>query len=296
MGRDPLLAETVRLTASVEALAALAAYARVQADGLKVDPLVGSMLAEIAEELLGSQTQISPDAVAPAVGMARAFLRTALDLVEDPVRRGDWAVVDPQLLQGVGRLSGAIAGAFRAAENDLEDLATMLASPGAAILDVGTGTGWLAIALARTYPAARVVGIDVFDTALELARQNLAEEGVTDRVQLRLQDVVDLAEEQVYDTIWLPLPFLPRDVVAPAITAARRALKPGGWLLAGIFAGPDDRLSQLLLDLRTVRSGGHPWSSYEITDLFAGGGLREGHEVPRSWVPPARLFAGRRAT
>ncbi len=226
--------------------------------------------------------------------MARAFLRAAVDLVDDPGRRGNWAVVDPQLLQGMGRLSGAIATAIRAAEDDLEDLSAMLRSPGAALLDVGTGTGWLSIALAQTYPSARVVGLDLFETALELARQNVASEGLAGRVELRLQDVTQLAEENIYDVIWLPLPFLPRDVVEPAMSAARRALKPGGWLLPGMFAGPPDRLSQLLLDLRTVRSGGHPWSPKEIVDLITGGGLGEAREVPRTWAAPVRLYAGRR--
>jgi SAM-dependent methyltransferase len=294
MANAKLLAETVRLTTCVEALASLAAYARIDAEGLDADPLVRTLLADIASEVLRGETEISPSDVAPAVGMARAFLRAATDLVEDPGRRGNWAVVDPQLLQGLGRLSGAIATAIRAAEDELEDLSAMLRSPGAAILDVGTGTGWLSIALAQNYPTAHVVGLDLFDTALELAHQNVISEGLAGRVELRLQDVTALTQEQAYDVIWLPLPFLPRDVVAPAMSAARRALKPGGWLLPGMFAGPPDRLSQLLLDLRTVRSGGHPWSPEEIVDLITSAGFGEAREVARTWAAPVRLYAGRR--
>jgi SAM-dependent methyltransferase len=294
MANEELLAETVRLTTCVEALASLAAYARIDAEGLEADPLVRTLLAKIAAEVLGGEKEIVPSDVAPAVGMARAFLRAAVDQVDDPGRRGNWAVVDPQLLQGLGRLSGAIATAIRAAEDELEDLSAMLRSPGAAILDVGTGTGWLSIALAQTYPSAHVVGLDLFDTALELARQNVIAEGLTGRVELRLQDVTALTEEQAYDVIWLPLPFLPREVVEPAMSAARRALKPGGWVLPGMFAGPPDRLSQLLLDLRTVRSGGHPWSPEQIIDLMTTGGFSQAREVPRTWAAPVRLYAGRR--
>jgi hypothetical protein len=60
-----------------------------------------------------------------------------------------------------------------------------------------------------------------------------------------------------------------------------------------MFAGPPDRLSQLLLDLRTVRSGGHPWSPEEIVDLMTSAGFGEAREVARTWAAPVRLFAGR---
>ena len=295
MGSDSLLAHTVRLTSSVDALAALAAYARVETEGIQVDPLVRSLLEQIAHEILGDDTDITTAAAAPSVGMARAFLRSAVELVDDPGRRGNWAVVDPLLLQGVGKLSGAIAGAFRSAESELDGLAAMLNTPGATILDVGTGTAWLSIALARTYPMAHVVGLDLFDTALTLARQNVIDEGLTERVELRLQDVTELTDQQTFDVIWLPFPFLPPEIVPTAIRAAARALKPGGWLLPGIFAGPPDHLSQLLLDLRTVRSGGYPWTPQEIIELLTEGGLTEAREVTQTWVAPVRLFAGRSA-
>ncbi len=294
MADEHLLAHTVRLTSSVDALAALAAFARIETEGLPADPLVRSLLAAIAGEILGEEIGVSAAGAGPAVGMARAMLRSAVDLVDDPGRRGDWAVVDPVLLQGVGRLSGAIVGAVQAAEGRLDGLATMLGASDAAILDVGTGTGWLAIALARAYPQAHVVGLDLFDTALDLARRNVIAEGLDGRVELRRQDVVALDDEAVYDAIWLPLPFLPREIVPAAIAASTRALKPGGWLLPGMFAGPGDRLSQLLLDLRTARSGGHPWTPQQVVDLVSDGGLSAAGEVPRTWAAPVRLYAGRK--
>jgi SAM-dependent methyltransferase len=291
---DGLLPTTVRLTGAAEALAALAAHVRVETEGLDVDERVRSLLAAIATELTGS-ADVGADAPGPqAVGMARAFLRESAALVDDPGRLGDWANVDEAVLQGLGRLSMAIAPVFAHAAATLPGLGDALAAPGAAVLDVGTGTGWLAIATARAFPAARVLGIDVFEPALALARRNVDAEQLADRVSLRLLDVGALDEAGAYDLVWLPLPFLPRAVVGEALRRSHGALRPGGWVLPGTFAGPDDRLSQLLVDLRIVRSGGHPWETGELLTLMAEAGFDRPHEVERAWPAPLRLFAGRR--
>lgn len=294
---EALLATAVGLGTSLEAAAALAAHLRVVDEGLPVDPEVARLLAAVAAELLGTdRADAGADSLAaPAVvGMVRAWLHQAAELVDDPGRSGTWDRVDPALLQGLGRLSMAIADAVRAAGAHLDGLTTALASPGASILDVGTGTGWLAIALARANPAATVVGIDVFEPALTLARANVAASGLGDRVELRHQDVADLADAARYDAVWLPLPFLPPGVVPTALARGYQALRPGGWLLPGAFAGPPDHLSQLLVDLRTARCGGRSWPADELLALLADAGFAVPAEVPRTWAAPVRLFAARR--
>ncbi len=57
------------------------------------------------------------------------------------------------------------------------------------VLDVGTGTGALALALADEVPGAAVTGIDCSEDALSLARENAARTGLD--VQLLLQDVFE---------------------------------------------------------------------------------------------------------
>jgi hypothetical protein len=94
--------------------------------------------------------------------------------------------------------------------------------------------------------------------------------------------------------MWLPLPFLPADVVPPALDAARRALRPGGWLLAGTFASAPGRLAELLVDLRTVRAGGHPWRSEEAIVAIEAHGFTSVAAVERTWPAPVLLYAGRR--
>jgi len=289
------MAAAARLAASADALAALAAYVRIETEHLDVPDEIRELLAGITAELLGGMPAVG-DGDLPVVGMARSFLRQATQLVEHPSPGGQWAETDEALLQGLGRLSMGIASAFRAAESSVDGLGAALGAPGARFLDVGTGTGWLAIAIARAYPGLTVVGLDVYEPALGLARTNLAASpDVADRIELRRGDVADLADVAAFDAIWLPLPFLPAAVVPKALAASRAALRPGGWVLPGTFAGGGDRLSELLTDLRIVRSGGVAWTADELLGLMTEHGFSEAREVPRTWPGPPKLFAGRAA-
>ena len=291
MASDETMSAAVRLGAAADALAALAAFVRLETEELPADPVVRDLLARIYSQLVGPDRVIDPAAAAPVVGLARTFLRQAAELVENPGRSGGWDQVDVPLLQSIGRLSMAISGAIAVAGQLLPDLGQRLDKPGGTVLDIGTGTGWLAIALARTFPHLSVVGIDIFEAAADLAAINVRQEGMQDRVEIRLQDATTLRGNDVFDAIWLPLPFLPEDVVRRALPAAIGALRPGGWILPGTFTGPADPLSEMLTDLRTVRSGGHPWTPSEITGLLTDAGLSGAQEIPRRWAAPVRLYA-----
>ncbi len=289
---ESLLGAMVRLTSAVETLAALAAQARVRAEGLAVDPAIGESLAGVSGAVLGPEVAGTAEAV-QAIGMARAFLRESIALIDDPGRTGAWATADPAVLQSVGRLSMSIAPVIAHAADRLDVLGAALSSPGARILDVGTGTGWLAVALARAFPNLEVVGIDIHPPALALARENVEREGLATRITLLECDVTALKGPDTFDAVWLPLPFLPKDLVPKAVARASEVLAPGGWLLPGTFAGPDDELSRLLTDLRILRSGGYPWSASEILAILSDAGLSDCSEVERVWPAPLRLFCGR---
>jgi release factor glutamine methyltransferase len=58
-----------------------------------------------------------------------------------------------------------------------------------AVLDVGTGSGAIALAIADEHPGARVTGIDTSEEALELARENAERTGIA--VELRRHDLFE---------------------------------------------------------------------------------------------------------
>jgi SAM-dependent methyltransferase len=64
--------------------------------------------------------------------------------------------------------------------------------PPAKVVEVGCGTGWASIAIAKAYPAVTVDGFDRDETSIELARKNAAEEAVDDRVRFRDDDAARL--------------------------------------------------------------------------------------------------------
>lgn len=289
----PPLQVASQLAASVDALAALAAHLRVESEGLAVDPAVRASLAAVARSLLGDTASMPEATRRSLVGLARTFLLQATELIEHPDRPPGWSDPDPTLLQSIGQLSMGIAGAIDVAARARPSLAARLAADTTTVVDVGTGSGWLAIALARANPAVRVVGVDVFEPALQLARANVLAAGLGGRVELRHQDAATLAPDSA-DVVWVPMPFIPREAVGPVLAAAVRALRPGGWLLPGTFPCPGESLAERLMTLRTIRSGGHPWDAAELTQLMREAGVAEAAEVPCAWPAPVRLYAGQK--
>lgn len=60
--------------------------------------------------------------------------------------------------------------------------ARLEADPPAKVLDVGCGYGWSTVALAKAYPNARIVGIDLDEPSIDEARRHAKASGVDDRV------------------------------------------------------------------------------------------------------------------
>ena len=75
------------------------------------------------------------------------------------------------------------------------------------IVDVGTGSGVIALSLAKKFPETEVFAVDVSEDALALARENAERLGLTERVQLSKGDLLKNISER-FDLIVANLPYI----------------------------------------------------------------------------------------
>jgi len=131
----------------------------------------------------------------------------------------------------------------------------------ARIVDVGTGSGAIAVTLAKRMPRAAFVATDISPAALAVARDNATRHGVADRIEFVECDLLDTpAAVGTWDVIVSNPPYvredefdaLPRDVrlheprtalvsgptgvevIGRLAAAAAKTLAPGGWLLVEV--------------------------------------------------------------
>jgi release factor glutamine methyltransferase len=166
-------------------------------------------------------------------------------------------------------LSRLSSGAARPPDHDAP------AGPGAAaplrVADVGTGSGCIAIALARWLPAATITAIDRSDAALAVARRNAARHDVSDRVQFVRADLLD-AITGPFDAVVSNPPYVPApdlaglqpevrdyeppealvagddglDVIRRLVPDAATALRSGGWLLFEFGFGQSEGVRRII--------------------------------------------------
>jgi len=110
------------------------------------------------------------------------------------------------------------------------------------VLEIGTGSGAIALAVADEIPGCRVVATDVSDGAIEVAVANGAHLGMTDRVEFVLGSLPPGQAD--FDLILANLPYVPdSDGLPPEV---------GQWEPEGaLFGGPDgtDVIAAVLADL-----------------------------------------------
>jgi len=130
----------------------------------------------------------------------------------------------------------------------------------ARVADLGCGTGWAAIELAKAFPHVRVDGLDSDEASIAIGRQHAAGHGVAGRVNL---EVADLADESAdwsprYDLVLFVecVHDFPRPV--EALRHARAALRPGGTVLvvderaAETFTAPGDEIERFFAAASTI--------------------------------------------
>jgi release factor glutamine methyltransferase len=144
------------------------------------------------------------------------------------------------------------------------------------IVDVGTGSGAIAVALAHALPRSQVTAVDLSSAALEVARRNAERHGVLERVTLLQSDLLAVLESADFEVVLSNPPYIaegevlepqvlnyePRsalyagptglEIYERLIPQARRVLKPQGWLMLEIGYGQSTALSRLLSDWNEV--------------------------------------------
>lgn len=167
------------------------------------------------------------------------------------------------------------------------DLASRLAAPGARMLDIGTGVGALAVSFAEAFPQLHVLGIDVLDRALALARQTIAASGATARVTVCNMDVAEFADDSGFDVAWLPAPFIPQPALSAGLPRVTAALRPGGWLMVGHGKFGGTPVQDALTRLKTIAYGGTPLDEAASCRLLRDAGLTSVRPIPTPPGAPA---------
>ncbi len=140
------------------------------------------------------------------------------------------------------------------------------------ILEIGTGSGCIAIALAKNLPEAKITATDISKEALAVAKENAEKNEVTDRIEFILADIAPWkifeAEGRLFDLIISNPPYIPSgefpnlqpevrdfephraldggpegmDVIWKIIEESGNFLKPGGILLLEIGEGQAQKI------------------------------------------------------
>ena len=140
------------------------------------------------------------------------------------------------------------------------------------LADVGTGSGCIALALAKDLPEAEITAIDDSPAALEIARANAARHQLEHRVRFRQSDLLGGIDDNSLDFVVSNPPYVgdseadqvqlevrkfePRhavfagptgiEVITRLIPQAHKALQTGGWLVMEISATMAESTKKLL--------------------------------------------------
>jgi SAM-dependent methyltransferase len=173
-----------------------------------------------------------------------------------------------------------IAVFFEEALAALPDLVADLLR-GIDVVDLHCGGGrWLA-AVARRFPACRLVGVEAEPGSRDRAVRLVRAKGLDDRIRIEAGEVADIAHVAAFDLAYFQHALHELREPAPALAAAWRALRPGGRLLVlgwCLPSTPEDLATlhgQVITGVALDESihGGRMRTVGEHTALFAEAGL-----------------------
>lgn len=150
-------------------------------------------------------------------------------------------------------------------------------TPDSRVIEAGTGSGGLTLALARALgPAGRLYSYEIRPDVLRLAQKNLDSMGLSARVELKLRDVADGFDETGVDALFLDL----RDP-GPYLPQALAALQDGGFF--GAILPTTNQVSDLLTAMEAQQTLGQ----IEVEEIL----VRPYKPVPFRLRPADRMIA-----
>ena len=156
---------------------------------------------------------------------------------------------------------------------------------GERVLDLGCGTGTLAIGARERQPAARIVGLDADPGMLERARRKAQAAGV--ELELDQGSATELPyRDRSFDVVLSSLLFhhLDRDAKEAAAREIARVLAPGGRLAIADWGAPSDPVMRaLFVTIQLVDGFGTTADNVagHLPDILSGAGLAAVHERER---------------
>jgi release factor glutamine methyltransferase len=165
------------------------------------------------------------------------------------------------------------------------------------LVDVGTGSGAIAVALAKELPEVRVVAVDVSREALQLTRENCARHGVLERVLLVGSDLLSALQLEA-DGIVANLPYVESEVLSQ-LQPEVRDFEPRVGLDGGYHGLEVIRRASAELATHLPRGGFAALEvgagqAGEVANLLAAGRL-DRIEVVRDYAGIERVVIGWRA-
>jgi SAM-dependent methyltransferase len=159
--------------------------------------------ADHAEVLLDAD---SPYHAAPLAGMLASVAGVLPQLLEAYRSGGGvpYAAYGTHMRRGIAAVNRPLflhelAGSWLPALPDLDR--RLRSAPPARVLDLGCGLGASSIALARAYPRAQVLGVDLDQASVTEARAQAAEAGVADRVTFLVDDAAQLNAQARFELV-----------------------------------------------------------------------------------------------
>src|SRR5262249_16937111 len=149
---------------------------RLHQGKMEAHPSVAVRLDDVVAALLpggleGGLEGLDREQMSAALASITLALEEARDVLEKPDRPPAWVIRDPAMLQAQGQACRFAAHRTIALAAERPALAAALTGR---FLDVGTGVGAIALELAAACPSLSVVGVDIWEPSLALARANVA--------------------------------------------------------------------------------------------------------------------------